>query len=260
VDDPPLLDHPALAFVTINVQSPVGAHAPAGDSVCVRTLHPRSPECFVSGSSGLFGSGCPVPPVPAASASIPSKLEKTATRRPRRFLQLPGVPVSVGLTDRPDRTRFHLVTPVGCPTSGCSDPGCPVPSFPSVEAVPRGPVGVRCPVRVIRCTLHFPWSSGIFQLTGLSTEIPGCPPKCVRRPPVVHRIHTGLCTPRARSAASRVDDRASPRHNRPHDVAPAPPPRRHHHHSLAHVDPSTCACSRPPGRLFRFSGTDRTSR
>jgi branched-chain amino acid aminotransferase len=61
-------------------------------------------------------------------------------------------------------------------TSGGRCGGCP-PWLPSnFEAVPRAPVGVRCPVRGTHCTLCFPWSSGIFQVTGLSRSRSSTPP------------------------------------------------------------------------------------
>ena len=63
--------------------------------------------------------------------------------------------------------------------------------FTRVGAVPRVPVGVRCPVRTSLCTEHFCRSRAIFEVTGLSPESPGHPQKFLVHPLFTHRLCTG---------------------------------------------------------------------
>ena len=63
--------------------------------------------------------------------------------------------------------------------------------FARLGAVPRVPVGVRCPVRRSLCTLRFRRSRGIFEVTGLSPESPVHPQKFLVHPPFTHRLCTG---------------------------------------------------------------------
>ena len=208
----------------------------------------------MSGSSGLFGSGCPVPPVPATSASLP------ANWRDRDAPTSSVPPVARGpRLRRPDgSSRPHPLPPRGSgwlPDVRSCRPWLPSADVSFCRGRSSGP-GWRA-LSGTRHTMHpafslvkryFSTHRVVHRNCGSSPEVS---PSSTARPPDPHRVvHT-----RPRSPARCVDDRASSRHNRSHDVAPAPPPRRHHHHSLAHVDPTTCACSRPEGRLFRFSGT-----
>lgn len=117
----------------------------------------------------------------------------------------------------------------------------------SFESVPRVPVGMRYPVRGSLCAACFARSRGIFQLTGLSTEIAGRPQKFLFRPLVVHRfVH--------RRRHHRVDVRYTPGHTHRHvfDVVHRSWSHRHHPHSIAHVVHPRALHGRPPGRLLHF--------
>lgn len=151
------------------------------------------------------------------------------------------------------------VRPTPAPTSSSQLPGARRRAdypHPTRLHLARGP-SVRCRVRTSLCTPCIPWSSGLFQVTGLSTGNGVRPQNFRACPPCVHSIvHTRPARSGGRGCCL-VDVPEPGRHNLRHVVAAERTPRPHHHHSIAHVATSTCAHSRPPGRLFRFSGTVR---
>ncbi len=114
-------------------------------------------------------------------------------------------------------------------------PPRPLLAAPPSGTVPRVPVGVRSPVRGTLSTTHHPRSRGIFEVTGLSTELPSNPQKLAACPPSAHTLFTGVDA----DVTVPVEWAA---HDGHHD---------HHHHSLAHT--ATCRRahqSRPRGGSF----------
>src|SRR4051794_24909087 len=113
----------------------------------------------------------------------------------------------------------------------------PLLAAPSSGTVPRVPVGVRSPVRRTLSTTHHPRSRGIFQVTGLSTELLSNPQDFAGCPPQPHTLFTGVDA----HGGVPVEWAA---HDGHHD---------HHHHSLAQPATGRRAHQEPPsGRLFHF--------
>jgi hypothetical protein len=200
-DDPPLIDHPALTFVSFSFTARqssrsggrfrLPAHpprlpgaaeptwlarqpwSPTDDSPTCRR---RRPSCLVLARRPPPRSlaGCPAPD-PERPPPCRSPVARLPTRRLGGSCPAP--------TLLPPREPGWFPSLVVIP-SMVAHLRCPHLS----EAVPRAPVGVRLPVRRPLCTLCFSWSSAIFQVTGLSTEKPRHPQIFFRRPPRVHNV------------------------------------------------------------------------
>jgi hypothetical protein len=201
-DDPPLSDHPALAFVSFSFTArqsrssggrfPFVGHPPRLPGAAEPTWLAR-PRTVTR----------PAPPQPA-DVVAPVAWCSVADRRCVPPPRSPGLSVCRDcrrvVPGRPGRTRRLADLPCAPPPLPPREPGWS-PSLavaaPTVahrrcphgfEAVPRAPVGVRSPVRCTLCTLHFPRSRGIFEVTGLSTTFPGDPQEFLGCPPSVHMV------------------------------------------------------------------------
>ena len=178
---------------------------------------------------------------PATPVSPPWHLLR-APRRLRRRRTCDSRPAG---TDRPlHRLRCRLVDPVGPPSAAATIAG-----HPPSGTVPRVPVGVRSPVRGTLCTTHHPRSRGIFEVTGLSTELPSQSPGSLAALSTVRRTRCAQFRTRPDTSDATADVDARVRtglngaaHDGHHD---------HHHHSLAHAATGRRAHrSRPRGGSF----------